>query len=92
MPSPYPGVQFEDFDHKRPDEYWAVTENEEKRKFLRLIGWVFWRGKDLYDWMEFGKPFALFRLEAGEIDEDWDAPRGLLHRKPFRWANYEQFD
>lgn len=92
MPSPYPGVQLEDFNHNRPDEYWAVTGDEEKRKFLRLIGWVFWRGKDLYDWIEFRKPFALFRLEAEEIDEDWDASRGLLNRKPFRWADYEQFD
>lgn len=88
MPSPYPGVQLEHFNHNAPEEYKRVEgEEKDKRRFLRLIGWVFWRRDDLYDWIEFDKPFETFRLEAGEIDKDWDAPRGLFCRKPFRWAD-----
>lgn len=90
VPSPYPGVQLEHFKRCPPYEYRAVPGNEkEKRQFLRLIGWVFWRGSDLSDWVEFNKSFTLFRLESGEIDEDWDAPRGLYNRRPFRWVDCE---
>lgn len=46
------------------------------------------RGK-FTDWFAFDKSLETFRLEAGDIDEDWDAPRGLYRRKPFRWADYE---
>jgi hypothetical protein len=92
MPSPYPGVQLEHLNrrHCPPAECRRVIgDDKDIRRFLRLIGWVFWRRDKLYDWVEFGKSFETFRLEAGDMDEDWDAPRGLYYRKPFRWADYE---
>ncbi len=91
MPSPYPGVQLEHFNSRHPPaEYRRLTgDDEERRRFFRLIGWVFWSRDNLYDWLEFGKSFEIFRLEAGDMDEDWDAPRGLYDRKPFRWADHE---
>ena len=90
MPSPYPGVQLEHFNHRVPAECRRVVgDKKDIRRFLRLIGWVFWRRDKLYDWVELGKSFETFRLEAGDIDEDWDAPRGLYRRKPFRWADCE---
>ncbi|KAH8672105.1 hypothetical protein BGZ60DRAFT_406572 [Tricladium varicosporioides] len=92
MPSPYPGVQLEYFNSRNcvPAECRGIFGDEKAiRQFLRLIGWVFWSRDKLYDWVEFGKSFEVFRLEAGDLDEDWDAPRGLYRRKPFRWTDYE---
>lgn len=90
MPSPYPGVQIEHFNRTAPAELRRVGKDEkDRRRSLRMIGWVFWGSEKLYDWLEFGKSFEVFKLEAGEIDEDWDAPRGLYRRNPFRWADHE---
>lgn len=91
MPSGYPGVQIEYFSPNRgPSECTGVGgDAKDTRRFLRLIGWVFWNGKNFVDWIAWGKSFEIFRLEAGDMDEDWDAPRGLFYRKPFRWADYE---
>lgn len=91
-PSSYPGVELEYFtDLKRlPIECKLVNRDAaEVRKFLRLIGWVFWRRDKIYDWLEFDKTFGTFRLEAGDFDEEWDAPRGMYERKPFKWSQHE---
>ncbi|KAG4432928.1 hypothetical protein IFR05_011599 [Cadophora sp. M221] len=90
-PSSYPGVELEYFtDLKRlPIECKLVNRDAaEVRKFLRLIGWVFWRRDKIYDWLEFDKNFRTFRLEAGDFDEEWDAPCGIYERKLFKWNQH----
>jgi cyclophilin family peptidyl-prolyl cis-trans isomerase len=71
-----------------PTEYRPLkSKPQELKKFVRLIGWVFWSSEKLYDWVEFGKSFYEFRLEAGDFDQDWD---NCGHGKPFRWANRDE--
>jgi hypothetical protein len=89
-PSPYPGVQLEHLTDPTlnpalPAECRLLkSKPQELKKFVRLIGWVFWDSKKLYDWVEFGMSFYEFRLVAGDFDQDWDNVR---NGKPFRWAN-----
>lgn len=89
-PSPYPGVQLEHLtdpilNPTLPTECRPLkSKPQELKKFVRLIGWVFWSSEKLYDWVEFGKSFYEFRLEVGDFDQDWD---NCGHGKPFRWAN-----
>lgn len=93
MPRSYPGVQLERFDQRCvTDECARIFGGEkDRRRFIRLIRWVFWDGEALHDWLEFSKLFETFRLESGELDEDWDVPRGLYRRKPVRWADQHDY-
>jgi hypothetical protein len=66
-PSLYPGVQF---DHmlaykNMPRECKRVVESRgDVKKFLRLVGWVFWGSSKIHEWLEEKKGFETFVLES----------------------------
>jgi hypothetical protein len=86
--SPYPGFQLEYLHRWYLEEYKGdVGDEKGKRLFLRLVGWAFWNGNDLNDWINFGKSFAAFRDEAREREN-----RGLYRRKRVRYLDAEYSD
>ena len=92
-PSPYPGVQLEHItdpilNPHLPTECLPLASSpKDLKRFVRQIGWVFWDKKKLPDWVEFGKSFTTFRLEAGDFDQEWyKGGQG----KPFRWEELDK--
>jgi len=92
QPSPYPGVQLEELTKPTLNPVLPFERRQlqsrsprELRTFVRLFGWVFLDWRKLYDWVEFGKSFFEFRLEAGDFDQD-DRARG------FRWEDRDIID